>query len=240
MTHRPQLPPAFNIIELSTVGSTNEHIKQLARSGYPAFTLVWAHEQTAGKGRQGNGWTSVPGNLYMSLLLRPNATASQTGQLSFLAAVALAETVKEVVSKPVQISLKWPNDLLLNARKAAGILLEAEEDWVVMGIGVNVAGAPDAAASLAAFGCMEDAGAVLGKLAVRIKSLYDSWTQKGFDPIRAEWLHYAHNIGSTIQVRMPKEYFTGRFAGIDDSGALELEMPGGEKRAICSGEVFIG
>ncbi|MDF3025488.1 MAG: biotin--[acetyl-CoA-carboxylase] ligase, partial [Alphaproteobacteria bacterium] len=121
MTYKPQLPPAFNLIELPTVGSTNDHAKQLARSGYPAFTAVWSHEQTAGKGRQGNSWTSVPGNLYLSILLRPAATPAQNGQLSFLAAVALAETVKEMMAKPGMIALKWPNDLLLNGKKAAGI-----------------------------------------------------------------------------------------------------------------------
>lgn len=240
MTYTPKLPPAFNLIELPAVGSTNDHAKQLARSGYPAFTTVWAHEQTAGKGRQGNSWISVPGNLYMSILLRPAATAAQNGQLSFLAAVALAETVKELMAKPGMIALKWPNDLLLNGKKAAGILLEAEEDWVVMGIGVNVAGAPDGATSLKDLGTETEAGQVLEKLIMRVKDLYDLWAKNGFTPIRSQWLHYAHNIGMTIQVRMPNETFSGKFLGIDDAGALEIEMPDGAKRAVCSGEVFAG
>ncbi len=240
MTYKPQLAPAFNLIELPSVGSTNDHAKQLARSGYPAFTTVWAHEQTAGKGRQGNVWTSLSGNLYMSILLRPAATAVQNGQLSFLAAVALAETVKELMSKPAQIALKWPNDLLLNGKKAAGILLEAEEDWVVMGIGVNVAGAPDGAACLKDLGTAAEAGQVLEKLSARVKDLYDLWVKSGFTPVRSQWLHYAHNVGMTIQVRMPNETFSGKFLGIDDAGALEIEMPDGAKRAVCSGEVFAG
>lgn len=240
MTYTPKLPPAFNLIELPSVGSTNDHAKQLARSGYPAFTAVWAHEQTAGKGRQGNRWTSVPGNLYLSILLRHAATAAQNGQLSFLAAVALADTVKEFMTKPGMIALKWPNDLLLNGKKAAGILLEAEEDWVVMGIGVNVVGAPDGAASLGDFGAETESGQVLEKLIIRVKDLYDLWVKSGFAPIREQWLHYAHNIGMTIQVRMPNETFSGKFLGIDDAGALEVEMPDGAMRAICSGEVFAG
>lgn len=238
MTYKPQLTPAFNLVELSSVGSTNDHAKQLARSGYPAFTTVWAHDQTAGKGRQGNSWTSVAGNLYMSVLLRPAATAAQNGQLSFLAAVALAETVKEFMPKPSQIAMKWPNDLLLNGKKAAGILLETEGDWVVMGIGVNVAGAPDGAASLRDFGADAQSGHVLEKLVTRLKDFYDLWVKSGFAPIRSQWLHYAHNIGMTIQVRMPNETFSGKFLGIDDAGALEIEMPDGAKRTVCSGEVF--
>jgi BirA family biotin operon repressor/biotin-[acetyl-CoA-carboxylase] ligase len=240
MTYKPKLPPAFNLIELLSVGSTNDHAKQLARSGFPAFTAVWAHEQTAGKGRQGNSWLSVPGNLYLSILLRPSATAVQNGQLSFLAAVALADTIKEFMIQPGLISLKWPNDLLLNGKKAAGILLEAEEDWVVMGIGVNVAGAPEGAASLKDFGIATESGQVLDKLIVRVKDLYDLWVKNGFAPIREQWLRHAYNIGMTIQVRMPHETFSGKFLGIDDAGALEVEMPDGAMRAVCSGEVFAG
>jgi len=148
MTYQPQLPPHFTLVELPAVGSTNDYAKDLARKGQSAFTVVWTHDQTAGKGRQGNTWTSIPGNLYMTMILRPGVNAERTGQLSFVAAVALAETLKEFLPSSAQITLKWPNDLLLNGKKAAGILLETEAggakpvDWVVIGMGVNVTGAP--------------------------------------------------------------------------------------------------
>ena len=234
----PQLPKAFSLVELPAVGSTNDYAKGLAREGAAAFTIVWTHDQTAGKGRQGNSWTSVPGNLYMTMLLRPGTNAAQTGQLSFVAAVALAETLQELLPAAVQVNLKWPNDLLLNGKKSAGILLEAEEGWVVVGMGVNLTGAPEGAASLSDFGVKVSSGHVLERLAQRLKSLHDVWLQNGFAPVRSEWLRYAHNIGNTINVRLPKETFTAKFIGIDDAGALQVELQDGSRRQISSGEVF--
>ena len=130
MPYKPQLPPPLSLIELESTGSTNDHAKQLARNGYPHGTVVWAHQQTAGRGRQGNSWISIPGNLFMTMILRPDKNAALSGQLSFVAAVALAETLKEWLPPTVQIALKWPNDLLLNGKKAAGILLESEINGV--------------------------------------------------------------------------------------------------------------
>lgn len=234
------LPQAFHLVALAEVGSTNDYAKTLAREGAPAFTVVWAHDQTAGRGRQGNSWTSCPGNLYMSLILRPEAGAAETGQLSFLAAVALAEALRAWLPPAAKVALKWPNDLLLNDKKAAGILLEAEGGWLVIGIGVNVAGAPEGAISLKALGVDATAGEVLEKLSIRLKSLYDLWREKGFAPIRAEWLRYACNMGQTINVRLPGETFSGRFLGIDETGALQVETRDGSLRRISSGEVFSG
>lgn len=238
MTHRPQLPQAFTLLELPAIGSTNDHAKKLAREGAAAFTIVWTHDQTAGRGRQGNSWTSVPGNLYMSLLLRPGTPPVQTGQLSFVAAVALAETLQEVLPSSARLGLKWPNDLLLNGKKAAGILLEAENGWVVIGMGVNIAGAPEGAISLKDLCVETSSGAVLEKLSLRLKSLYDLWLQNGFAPVRAEWLRHAHNIGQPINVRLPRETFSATFVGIDEAGALQVELPDGSSRQISSGEVF--
>ncbi len=245
MPYKPQLPPPLSLIELESIGSTNDHAKRLAKNGYPAGTVVWARAQTSGRGRQGNTWLSLPGNLFMTMILRPDKNASVAGQLSFVAAVALAETLREFLPQNVQIALKWPNDVLLNGKKAAGILLESEMngvraiDWIVVGIGVNVAGAPEGAVGFQDFGVTGvEAGQVLEKLSIRLKSLYDIWQKKGFEPIRAEWLRYAHNIGVTINVRLPKETFSGTFIGIDTSGALQLEMDDGSRKDISSGEVF--
>lgn len=246
MPYQPKLLPPLSLVELQTVGSTNDHAKGLARSGYPHGTVVWAHTQTGGRGRQGNSWISLPGNLFMTMILRPDRNAATAGQLSFVAAVALAESLKEWLPPMAQIALKWPNDLLLNGKKAAGILLESElngvqpVNWIVVGIGVNIAGAPEGAVSLKQLGVESlEAGQLLEKLTVRMKALYDIWLKNGFEPIRTEWLRYAHNVGSTISVRLPKETFTGKFLGIDSAGALQLEMPDGARRDVSSGEVFI-
>lgn len=234
-----------NLIELETVGSTNDHAKALAKSGYPHGTVVFAHEQTAGKGRQGNIWASLKGNLFMSVILRPQMNAALIGQLSFLSAVALAETFQSILPPTARIGLKWPNDVFLNGKKAAGILLESEADgvrpvgWVVIGIGVNITGGPEDAISLKDMGVETDARSLLENLVKRLMSLYGTWLKNGFDPVHQAWTNYAMNIGKDIQVRLPKESCTGKFLGIDKTGALQLEMPDGGRRMIASGEVFL-
>jgi len=232
----------MNIIELETADSTNNEAKRLAQNGADTGTVVWAHEQTAGRGRQGNSWVSAPGNLFMSMILHPQADAKNIGQLSFLSAVALANVLETIVPDAVKINLKWPNDLLLNQKKAAGILIETEGgfSWVVVGIGVNITGAPAGAISLHDLGVKtHDAGYVLELLAKEIQGLVREWEQQGFRQIREAWLARAHNLGKTVTARLPRETLTGTFEGIDHTGALQLKMPNGAVRMINSGEVFI-
>jgi BirA family biotin operon repressor/biotin-[acetyl-CoA-carboxylase] ligase len=235
MPYRPQLK---SLVELDAVGSTNDHAKGLARCGAAEGTVVWAQEQTAGRGRQGNSWVSNRGNLFMSMVLQPGKQPVEAGQISFVAAVALAETLKELLPASVLVALKWPNDVLLQGKKSAGILIESEEGFIIVGIGVNVAHAPEGAGSLQSFGVAVDAGLVLEKLAARLMSLYGLWRQQGFGRIRDSWLALAHNIGNTINVRLPRETFEGKFIGIDATGALQVQMQDGTQRAISSGEVF--
>jgi BirA family biotin operon repressor/biotin-[acetyl-CoA-carboxylase] ligase len=174
----------------------------------------------------------------MSMVLRPGKQPLEAGQISFVAAVALAETLKEFLPASVPVALKWPNDVLLNGKKSAGILIESEGDFVVAGIGVNVAHAPEGAANLAAFGVKAEASQVLEKLSARLILLYSLWQKQGFAPIRHAWLGFAHNIGNTINVRLPRETFAGKFIGIDEGGALQVELQDGTRRNIASGEVF--
>lgn len=235
MAHRPQIK---NLVELDSVASTNDYAKDMARNGVAEGTVVWAQEQTSGRGRQGNNWVSNRGNLFTSIILRPGKQPLEAGQISFVAAVALAETLKDLLPASVPVALKWPNDVLLQGKKSAGILIESEEGFIIVGIGVNVAHAPEGAGSLQAFGVAADAGLVLEKLANRLISLYGLWQKQGFGPIRDSWLGFAHNIGNTINVRLPRETFAGKFIGIDATGALQVEMQDGTQRNIASGEVF--
>lgn len=235
MAHRPQIK---NLVELDSVASTNDYAKDMARNGVAEGAVVWAQEQTSGRGRQGNNWVSNRGNLFTSIILRPGKQPLEAGQISFVAAVALAETLKDLLPASVPVALKWPNDVLLQGKKSAGILIESEEGFIIVGIGVNVAHAPEGAGSLQAFGVAADAGLVLEKLANRLISLYGLWQKQGFGPIRDSWLGFAHNIGNTINVRLPRETFAGKFIGIDATGALQVEMQDGTQRNIASGEVF--
>lgn len=233
-----------DIIQLDAVGSTNDYAKDLARKGAIEGTIVTAACQTAGKGRQGNQWMSEPGNLYMTLVLRPGVSAADSGQLSFLAAVALANAVEKVLPAGTKIALKWPNDLLLNGKKAAGILLETEAgsgktvDWLVMGMGLNIAHAPDNAISLGSLGGHIAPLDMLQIVRSDIMAFYEVWQREGFSPIRAAWLARAAHREQEINVRLPTETFRATFLGIDEAGALHVKLPDGQERHIASGEVF--
>lgn len=234
-----------SIIELDLVGSTNEHAKGLAKNGYPAGTIVWAHEQTAGKGRHGNTWTSNRGNLFMSVILRPDLSVALVGQLSFLAAVALAECLDEILPRSAQLTLKWPNDVLLSSKKVAGILLESEIDgvrpvnWVVLGVGLNISSAPEEATQLSSFGIIPDLREMVEKIYLRVDALLDVLASQGFLPIQKAWMQRASGVGSNIKVRLTNETTEGKFLGIDTSGELMLELKDGSKRSITSGEVYL-
>lgn len=236
--------PAITVLE--STGSTNDDAKALARAGAAEGTVVHALRQTSGRGRQGNHWMSDPGNLYMSMILRPQVSAAESGQLSFLAAVALAETVQGLLPPSADIALKWPNDVLINGRKSAGILLEAESaaqaagpEWLVLGMGLNLMHAPDGAISLREAGAgTVDVAQARDLLTGSVLSLYRRWQREGFAVIRSAWLARAAHLGKTIRVRLPREEFMAVFDGIDAQGALEVTMENGTRRVIASGEVF--
>lgn len=241
------LPGGFTLLREGCVSSTNDLAKDMARQGYAARTLIWALEQKGGRGRQGNRWESPPGNLYMSLLLRPEKPAWQVGQLSFVAAVALAETVSRLLPDGKKVALKWPNDLLIEDKKAAGILLESETgakgaiEWVVMGLGVNVSAPPPIGTGLHAQGAAQaSVEKVLEALCHELVLWLGLWERGEFDKIRERWLRHAKGIGEKITVRLPSETLSGVFSGLDGSGALLLAQEDGSQRNVTAGEVYFG
>jgi BirA family biotin operon repressor/biotin-[acetyl-CoA-carboxylase] ligase len=238
------LPPAYRLVALDSVDSTNEEAKRRAREGAEEGTLVWARQQTRGRGRRGREWSSPLGNLYLSLVLRPEAPQARHGELGFVAALALGETIGAFVPPLVELRYKWPNDVLVSGRKASGILLESESGaaWVVLGVGVNIAHAPRGtetpATSLVEEGAAEvTVEAVLDRFARGFLVWANRWLEDGFAPVRAAWLRRAEGIGEAIRVRLPNETLEGRFADLDASGALVLETASG-RRLVTAGEVF--
>jgi len=241
---QPAVPDGCHLIALDSVGSTNEHAKGLAHAGAPAGTAVWAREQTAGRGRHGRTWHSPPGNSYLSLLLRPACTPSEASQLGFVAGVALADTVSQFGATTA--TLKWPNDLMLAGKKASGILLESAAapdgrlDWVVVGIGVNVASSPSDipdVTSLQAEGVAVSVEAFVEALLARFFAGLALWQAEGFAPVRQRWLDFAAPSGSPLRVRLPTGDVSGKFSGIDARGSLLLETDGGVRR-VDVGDVF--
>jgi BirA family biotin operon repressor/biotin-[acetyl-CoA-carboxylase] ligase len=242
------LPQGYRLLTFATLGSTNDEAKTLARAAAAASTVVWAREQTAGRGRRGRAWTSPPGNLYLSLLMRPGCAPAAAAQLGFVAALGLADALAALAGPRLDLRCKWPNDLLAGGRKLAGILLESEMgadpavEFVVIGVGVNLATAPASteypATSLAAQGCADiTPAALLEGFIGRFDGWARRWQEAGFAPVRDAWLARASGIGEPVRVRLERGTFDGRFLDLDVDGALLLDSADGRRR-IAAGDIF--
>jgi BirA family biotin operon repressor/biotin-[acetyl-CoA-carboxylase] ligase len=245
-----RLPPAYRLVRRDTVDSTNEEAKRLVREGAEDGTLVWALEQTKGRGRHGRTWASPPGNLYLSLVLRPDCAPAVAAQLGFVAALALGDAVGSVAPPMVEVRYKWPNDVLFNRHKGAGILLESSLspegtlDWLVLGLGANVQSHPEDGAFPATSLRFEGAPpsvtveALLEAFARHFLTWVNRWLEDGFDPVRQAWLSHAQKLGETITVRLERESLEGKFHDLGRDGALLLDLPDGSRREIAVGDVY--
>ena len=244
------LPPAYRLVTLETVESTNDEAIRLAEAGAEDGTLVWAREQTKGRGRYGRDFASPRGNLYLSLVLRPECDVSTAAQLSFVAALGLGDAIGSVAPALLEVTYKWPNDVLLNGRKVSGILLESRTeadgalDWLILGVGANVRSYPDntafPATSLHYEGTPPSVSEtdLLEAFSRHFLTWTNRWLDDGFAPVRQAWLNHAHGQGEAIEVRLPNETLSGTFADLDPGGALVLELPGGRRRLINAGDVY--
>lgn len=238
------LPTPFKLISLDSVGSTNDEARRLAQTSAAADLLVVsATRQSAGRGRRGRAWVSPAGNLHFSLLIRIHSL-SNAAQLGFAAAAALVRALTALVPGPV-FQAKWPNDVLVRGQKCAGMLLESSDgDWLVLGIGVNVAAAPPPlglnhpACCLAELGFSGDAPTVLAAFCHEFLPLLAAWRRDGFAPVRQAWLGCARGLGEATVVRLERDTQTGIFTGLDDEGALLLDQGAGGTRRILAGDVF--
>src|SRR3990172_5872681 len=232
------------------IDSTNSHARRLAETGAPEGEVVIAERQFEGRGRLGRSWESPPySNLYFSLLLRPALAPVHAPQMTLMAAVALADTVAAFVVEPPAI--KWPNDILLQGRKVAGILTESSCDakrieFVILGIGVNLnfprermpETIRDRATSL-----MEVAGnsfsreLVLRRLLQDLDRCYGTLEDFGYDAIAPRWQARFGLKGKTVRVEMGGDVLIGQAVGIDRDGALLVEDDRGERQRVVAGDV---
>ncbi|MFN3460850.1 MAG: biotin--[acetyl-CoA-carboxylase] ligase [Oceanibaculum sp.] len=239
--------PRFEVVALGSVGSTNDEAHLLARQGAADRTAVTAVEQLGGRGRRGRAWTSPPGNLYLSAILRPSCPPGQAAQLSFVACLAMRDAVRGFLPDSVPVAVKWPNDVLVAGGKISGILLETgpvsggDVAYVILGMGINLAhhpeGAERPATSLAALQADPGVEPVRDALLQALGHWDGQWRAQGFAPIREAWLRDAVGLGAPIQVRLPDSTLEGVFADLDMDGALLLEQPDGRRR-ITAGDVF--
>jgi BirA family biotin operon repressor/biotin-[acetyl-CoA-carboxylase] ligase len=244
----PRLPAEYRLVSYDTVGSTNDEAKRLARAGTAESTVLWAVQQTAGRGRRGRRWLSPAGNLHATFVLRPDMAPDRAAQLGFVATLAVGDALRGIIPDPERIAHKWPNDVVIGDRKIAGTLIESEigesgvMSLLVVGIGINLAVAPSdtetAATSVAALAPAAPApGAMLELLAARFHVWMTRWREAGFTPIRAAWLAGAASLGRPIRVRLDDSDLHGTFRDIDAQGRLLLDTAAGMRR-ISAGEVF--
>lgn len=230
----------FVIQHHERLGSTNDEARRLAREGAPHGTVVHADEQTAGRGRRERAWFSPPGNLYLSVLLRLDMPARRLAELGFLTAVAVADALDALLPKHTRAALKWPNDVLANGGKIAGILVEQADTAAIVGIGLNVLYAPPNVAykttTIAASGGIASVDGARDLLLSRLDGRLVQWTQQGFAPIRGAWSARGHAIGTPLRATVGNHPLEGTFAGLDDDGALLLDTDAGRQR-VMAGDV---
>lgn len=222
---------------VAETGSTNDDLAALAREGASEGLWLRAERQSGGKGRQGRAWESPLGNLHASTLVRLRPGDPSASTLALVAAVALHEAVAPLVP---EVRIKWPNDLLADGAKLAGILLEREGDAVVVGFGVNLVARPRfverPAASVADLtGATPDAATFLVALAEAFARWLGRWRCEGVAPVRDAWLRSAHPPGTALVTSDG----AGLFDGLDDSGALRLRLEDGTVRLVHAGDVFL-
>jgi BirA family transcriptional regulator, biotin operon repressor / biotin---[acetyl-CoA-carboxylase] ligase len=229
----------WRLRELAECASTQDLALKAAADGEPDRLAIRADCQSAGRGRDARGWASAPGNLHLSVLLRPDAPAATLPLWGLLAGVALADTA---AAHARGIALKWPNDLLRDGAKAGGILVDSASDGariahLVIGFGVNLAHAPPlpdrATAALGVIPPGDFAAALLARL--------DAWRARfaaeGAAPLIAAWLAFGPVPGSALTLRQPQGTQSARFAGLAADGRLLIETPTGPC-AVASAEVL--
>jgi BirA family transcriptional regulator, biotin operon repressor / biotin---[acetyl-CoA-carboxylase] ligase len=230
----------FTVWHHDKIGSTNDEARRLAIEGAPHGTVVHADEQTSGRGRLSHTWFSPPGNLYLSILLRTSQPAARTAELSFVAALSVADAVEALLPRQTRAMLKWPNDVLVGGAKIAGILLEQVDEATIMGIGLNVLEAPSNTAykttTIVASGGIASVDGARDILLQRLGQHLAVWQADGFAPIREQWLGRSYPVGAAIRANSGGHPVGGHFAGLDVDGALLLDTPQGRLR-IVAGEV---
>jgi BirA family biotin operon repressor/biotin-[acetyl-CoA-carboxylase] ligase len=242
-----------SILVLEETDSTNAEARRRAEAGEAGPLWIVARRQTAGRGRRGREWVSETGNLAATLLTTTRRPAAEAAQITFVAALAAADLVCAFVPPPL-VTIKWPNDVMIEAGKVVGILVEsgAHEDgglWLAVGVGVNLTHAPSGAERPAAavgghlrgdvhaVPRVEDAAEIL---ADQFAVWMDRWETLGFQPILDAWIERSRGLDGPCTARLGHETVSGVAEGLAPDGALRLRLADGTLRLISAGDVFFG
>lgn len=251
LSGKPAWPEGVAARIIDSADSTNALALRLGPSLVQPTWFV-ALEQTAGRGRRARPWSSPRGNFHGTLALKPEGPVAQVALRSFVAALALRDALAEVAGQGAELSLKWPNDVLLNGGKVAGILLESVSSHqdvaqLAVGIGVNLIASPDPTlvepGTVRPVNLLAETGRRIAPEAFldHLAPAYARWeaqlVARGFAPIRAAWLSHAARLGQVIRARTGTQSREGLFETVDETGALILRTKDGAV-AIPAAEVF--
>ena len=234
-----------------SINSTNVKAHELAAQGALHGSVVLADKQTAGRGRRGRQWDSPPGeNLYFTLLLYPKLPARKASMLTLVMALAVGKALGEVTGH--EIWIKWPNDVVLNGKKVAGILTEMQArddkiDHVIIGVGVNVARREFKGELAEKATSLENEvenqvtrEALLAGILEHFEILYEMFCLKGnMKDLRQAYESYLINKGRQVLVLDPAGEFTGIALGINDTGELQVQLKDGTVQSVYAGEVSV-
>lgn len=242
-----RLASGATISFFETLDSTSLEAKRRAADGARGPLWIITLEQTAGYGRRGSEWRQAAGDVAATFLFDPRARTEALGELSFVASLAVADAVARYAPHAA-LALKWPNDVLVDGGKIAGILLELIDQkagpLIALGIGVNIVSKPEGLDYPTARLIDHLGGApapppkaFVIALDEAFERLIAAWRRDGFEPVRRAWLEKAARLGEKIRVRLPNEVIEGVFQDLDQTGALVLECDG-VRRLISAGAVF--
>ena len=241
-----RLPHGYRLCHLAEVDSTNAEAIRLSVAGEQGPLWIWSDRQLQGRGRQGRSWISEAGNLYATLLLTLEMPAAAAGSLSVAVSLAVLGVLRRFIGSQAKLELKWPNDVLIDGRKAAGILVEStirgQGMAFAIGCGLNLRSAPSGtrygAAALVAHGVQVEPGEALEALAEEVDQLLRRWNAgAGFRELRTEWLQCARGLGGVVNVAVGGRTIEGYFEGLSDKGGLLLRNQTGLQE-LHAGEVI--
>ena len=241
------LANGYRHIALGEVGSTNQIALEYSKRSDPGKLWVSAQSQSGGKGSRGRSWVSAKGNLFASLLLHMNVAPQKLATLSFVAGLAVFEALKQFFDER-RLTLKWPNDVLLDGKKVSGILLENHvgknrRSAVIIGVGINCNSSPlstaFAATNMAKEGQALKPETVFGHLVAEMDRWLEIWDNgANFMAIRNRWIERAAGRGEKILVKMPDRQIAGIFEDIDNDGCLILKSDDGLRQTISVADIF--
>lgn len=250
--HGPNDQPTGDIIEIlkfKSLASTNQQANDLLKNGQTPPFWVLADEQTAGRGRHGRQWQSANGNLYTTTGRHFSLEAGALSSLSLVTGVALYDAITNSATRPLNLTLKWPNDLLSGEAKLGGILIESQKSQqatgydLAIGIGLNISAHPSLierkTSSLSALGHNGTRDQIFNELTKSFDNWLNIWNKgEGLAAILDAWLKRAAPLNTAISVRLGDKRLEGRFAGLDKSGALLLKREDDSLKIITGGEVL--